>query len=1747
MRKRMISAFLAAIMLTCNLGLESYAMDSLKDAEVIAAESVSENTVSEEENIVESEENVAEETPVKEDTEEAQETTMGVEDKEEEEAEEALGEERIQERAEEEGVNNSAKGQETQMIENRVLIQSLEEENKNTTENTAAPITILGEIKLFQKGDLDVIGSKTEEEIPDYSILGNEERVEYSKEAKEYLYQQLKNSETLINLQKYEIDFQDTYLFFNEVVNENPDLYKVYWINNVVPMQGNSPSGWIVKEIIPLYYEGYNEQQFEIEVENALSVIEPGMTDLEKAIALHDYLVLNCAYDYDNYLNGTIPEASYSAYGILVNKTGVCNGYALAYKLLCQKVGIECLMVTSNGMNHAWNLIKLGQHYYHVDVTWDDPVRDMLGRVRHYYMFSSDNSFVNDKGHYDWEIVKNGSAVDLSASDTAYDNYFWIGIDSLMVYEDHGYYYISSSDSTIKKIQLSTMESTTICNLGLWYVWEDNGWWKGAFSGLFRSEDKLYFNKADGIYSVNLENYQITLEYANPKSSEGYIYGMANQGGVIKYIIGQDPRYTEDFKIYTAELGNKIEVPVTKVVLQDTAQLILGEQLSLEYSIYPSHATAKTIEWKSDNHQVATVTEGKVTAKGVGSCNITITVDGISATCKITVIQDGYKVTFWKGDQCLKEEVVKEGKDATPPQVTADLGYEFSGWDKSYKNIQGELALYAQFTPIKYKINYILGNGVNHSKNPKEYTIETETFNLADASGNSGAVFEGWYKESNFLNKVISIEKGTHENLTLYARWKLESPIFVKKDAYVALGETVELKSLNPQAKIYFTLDGTNPKEGENLYTTAIPIENQVTIRAIAVGEGYITSDITEQTYSPYTSALVLKENKIEIGKEETAAIEIIELPTGKTQKDVQWTSQNSKIVKVENGVITPVAVGTTTVTATTTDYKGKKVSATCSVKVLPALYTVTFMDKEGDVFHRVQVEEGKAAIAPTVGEVVGYSFVKWDKDFTKVTENLEIYPVYEAVRYSVNYYLQENTIATENPAEYTIEDEEILLKEPALPEGINFVGWYANKELTGEKITGIPKASTGDKEFYAAIEYQQYPIEYRLEEGIDNSLNPTLYTIEKGIQLKEPGQKEGFIFVGWYDNKDYEGNPIEWIEDKTGAITLYPKWKDERGLWMEEIGPLAYTGTKVQPENVQVFYGGQELTQGTDYTISYKNNVNANDLSPEMLSKAPTVVIKGKGNYTGSVTENFVIERKSLEDEDIIIDDLALAYKANKKQLPVPKVLWNKKSLVNKKDFKITYLGADKPQAFVEPGEYKIRIEGINNYTGSREITLKIASSEEILLSKVKVVKIPNQIYDGNPVDVEDLLQLTYNKIPLVLNQDYELIYEPCIQAGSYTVVIVGKGVYKGTLRTTFNITGIPMNKVKVSIPASVIYNGENLTPDDERLQDKIVLTYSYKEGKETKVKILTPEDYEISCSKGKDKGTVQVTITGKNSYSGSIKKNVKIVAYEMKNSGITVDPVENIQYEKNGSMPKVTVKFNGEPLKENKDYKLSYKNNQNVNSFTDNKKDALVVITGMGNYSGKREVPFEIEPKNIAEVNIWAADLEEAGAGKYISVPKLTDNNNKALSKGKDYEAVIKYYDEFGHELGKKDVLKAGRIVTVKLTGKGNYQGEASTKYRILEKKMSIAKASVTLPKGKKWYYTGEAITLDKKDITVKIGKETLGMDDFRIISYGNNTNKGTAKVTIEGLGRYGGRKEISFIIQSQPMKWWKNLAAK
>ena len=135
------------------------------------------------------------------------------------------------------------------------------------------------------------------------------------------------------------------------------------------------------------------------------TIITPGMTDYEKELAIHDYIVKNCQYGYVDYSQ----EYAYRAYGVLVQGKAVCNGYAEAMSLLLSCVDVEnYIMVgeaySENGWElHAWNAVCLDGEWYQVDATWNDPLPDRGFYAGHTY-FNVTDDIMDDTHKWDEEV-----------------------------------------------------------------------------------------------------------------------------------------------------------------------------------------------------------------------------------------------------------------------------------------------------------------------------------------------------------------------------------------------------------------------------------------------------------------------------------------------------------------------------------------------------------------------------------------------------------------------------------------------------------------------------------------------------------------------------------------------------------------------------------------------------------------------------------------------------------------------------------------------------------------------------------------------------------------------------------------------------------------------------------------------------------------------------------------------------------------------------------------------------------------------------------------------------------------------------------------------------------------------------------------------------------------------------------------------------------------------------------------------
>ncbi len=184
--------------------------------------------------------------------------------------------------------------------------------------------------------------------------------------------------------------------------NENPDLMAVFGLDQAALYQHYCMNGRAEGR------KGYSTREntnARLKIYELADTVTAGCgTSREKVQAVHDWMVKNIAYDYDNYVLRNIPRSSYGVEGAILHGKAVCQGYAEAFSCFMDALGIECEMIrgTANNGNgiwagHAWNKVELDGVWYYIDVTWDDPLPDRGDQVYWYkYYLITDPTFGGD-------------------------------------------------------------------------------------------------------------------------------------------------------------------------------------------------------------------------------------------------------------------------------------------------------------------------------------------------------------------------------------------------------------------------------------------------------------------------------------------------------------------------------------------------------------------------------------------------------------------------------------------------------------------------------------------------------------------------------------------------------------------------------------------------------------------------------------------------------------------------------------------------------------------------------------------------------------------------------------------------------------------------------------------------------------------------------------------------------------------------------------------------------------------------------------------------------------------------------------------------------------------------------------------------------------------------------------------------------------------------------------------------------
>ena len=708
---------------------------------------------------------------------------------------------------------------------------------------------------------------------------------------------------------------------------------------------------------------------------------------------------------------------------------------------------------------------------------------------------------------------------------------------------------------------------------------------------------------------------------------------------------------------------------------------------------------------------------------------------------------------------------------------------------------------------------------------------------------------------------------------------------------------------------------------------------------------------------------------------------------------------------------------------------------------------------------------------------------------------------------------------STDGKAEYGEVLREDVPDDGIIPDGI----WMTDLQAGGYTYTGkaiTPSFRVYDGKKMLAVK-KDYTVSYK-----NNIKAATADDAKKAptITVKSTGNYKGT------ETRTFTINPasLDGTEQRINIDNLYlaaPAGKNPKGI----------KAVPVVTDN------GKKLSENKDYTVNHvtlnEQNAENKNANSYVTPGKYTVEITGKGNYTG--TRQITVTLADVAKEQILMSKVTVA--------KVPDVTYD------------AGLCEGRSAAGMTPA-----------------LTVTYGSGK----NKVTLYKEGDVNAAGETVSAE--------------NADYTVTWINNRYVGTATAVLTGTGkiledgtaigTYFGEKRITFKIKGTALSASMVSWAdgsknVSVVYNGGEQEPEVRvSLQKKV-------KGKDGKMVTQTTTlreydeyaqygDYKVSYLKNVDAGTATVVITGAGGYTGTVKKTFKITQADLAAEGTEakIGVADSIPFVKNGAKPAIVVTAklangNTVTLKEGKDYTVTYVNNKAVSEGKNltEKKLPLITVKGKGNFKGSIKQTFTITNKSLADVvNPITVTVNDVPAnknkGKFVSKPVITDADGVKLKEKTDYTLTYSLVTEGGAvELDTKTgiVNEPGSVVRITITGAGNYRGEGSVltaDYRITEfdfTKVTVKVVPKTLP------YTTKPVTLTEEDLilTMKVGTgkqavvEELKLitdgddtkDGYKIISYKNNVNKGTAQVTLQGCGKYGGTKTVKFYIGTRPFLWW------
>ncbi|GEM_PF-845848 len=1024
--------------------------------------------------------------------------------------------------------------------------------------------------------------------------------------------------------------------------------------------------------------------------------------------------------------------------------------------------------------------------------------------------------------------------------------------------------------------------------------------------------------------------------------------------------------------------------PVTSISLNKTSVAMDAlDTYQLVASPYPNNAFNKEVSWKSSNENVATVDQtGLVTAIAKGSATITVTaMDGsnISKTCSITVRNNANIIT-----------VVDELESPHPYANSCS-----DKWVYTLKDAEKLLVTFSSDTMMEDGFDFLyiydkdknqIGKYTGNELAGKTITVPGDTVIIKMSSDDGGT-------EYGF--KVIDVSAAEQERVAM--------PVADITSQEVAYGTKITLSTDTEGASIYYTVDGSLPTKDSILYTKAIVIEKDMTIKAIALREDYADSAVATYVYTVAMCTVTFDSNggspvteqKIYKGQ----PLPLLEIPVrdGWHFDGWYWNEQLFDLSQPVNSDMTLVAhwsefealgMPSANRKSGTELKKGTRISLTTEEADTTIYYTIDGTE-------------------PTINSQIYTAPIVVNEEIT-----IKAFAVKEGYKNS--------EVATFH---YTIsEDEDIWgdvdpddIPEDGIPDGM-WVAGVTDVEYTGKPIKPAIRVYDGKTRL---TEKKDYTVTYK------NNTNAAGRDAVKAPSITVTGKG------------NYEGKT-------TITFAILPQdISEDNPLMIADNLTTAYNGRAQKPVPV-ITFAGKKLTAKKDYVVT------CTDTTTGTYKEAGTydIILNGVGNYTGTrvitytVTELIPISKVKVSN----IKPYTYDWYGSYEYYPEFTLKDGKYTLVENEDYVVTYLNNN------QVGTAYLLIEGIGRYTGTRRVPFKINGYS---ISKGSVWYRGNgkYTYNGEPHTPECYVEVStgHNSYStLYENEGFTLQFINNVNAGKATLIFTGINGYSGTLKRTikidpFDISADTEDAFHVDLETEVGFCKTGATPKPVITFNGTVLT----EGKDYTLKYANNKKV---ASMG-DLKAPTVTITGKGNFKGTRTVTFDIVPQDLSN--LTLEAADKVFQNK---AKNYTTKFdvldsNGKKLAVKKDYeivKYTYADGSEVKDTDIIPAGTNIFVTvkakeGSG-FTGELTGSYRIVQADISKVTAKVMDQTYTGSVITPGKEEITLTMKKVPLTADDYE-IVSYSNN----------VKKG-TATVIIRGVGNYGGTKKITFKIKSKKVGF-----------------------------------------------------------------------------------------